>query len=269
MLSTKIHSIAKEGFNKDAQLYDEARPNFPAVALPILIPHSSGLNSYSPVLELGSGTGKFTALISSQFNLITAVDPASAMRDVFAQNFPQFTCLEGSAYNIPVASGSQKAVYIAQAFHWFANIEALREIHRVLAPGGLLTLIWNMEDDKKDWVKNIRDIYQNYEEDTPQYRLGLWKNVFEGESGKEVGSLFTLPLKHTVIEHSMKVKDFESIWKRALTKSYMAVKNSSEQESIKKDIFAVLQASESSIVLDEDGMIVYPYVTEVFQCHKI
>ena len=33
-----------------------------------------------------------------------------------------------------------------QAFHWFANEESLKEIHRVLKPAGVLAMVWNAED---------------------------------------------------------------------------------------------------------------------------
>lgn len=34
---------------------------------------------------------------------------------------------------------------LTQAFHWFANDETLRELHRILKPHGALGLIWNIE----------------------------------------------------------------------------------------------------------------------------
>ena len=43
--------------------------------------------------------------------------------------------LPGSATKIPLPDHSQHIVTVAQAFHWFANKEALQEIHRVLVPG--------------------------------------------------------------------------------------------------------------------------------------
>lgn len=37
-------------------------------------------------------------------------------------------------------------VVVAQAFHWFATEEALGELGRVLKAGGVLGMIWNIDD---------------------------------------------------------------------------------------------------------------------------
>ena len=76
--------------------------------------------------------------------------------------------LEGTAGRIPLETASVDGLVIAQAFHWFANKEAITEIHRVLKPGKYinilptavsydclskpfpgkgLSLLWNMEDE--------------------------------------------------------------------------------------------------------------------------
>jgi SAM-dependent methyltransferase len=70
------------------------------------------------------------------------------------------------------------AVVVAQAFHWFSNIESLREIHRVLKPTGKLVLTWNMEDGSVPWVRELRDIYEPHDANVPQYRKGAWEEVF-------------------------------------------------------------------------------------------
>ena len=80
--------------------------------------------------------------------------------------------LEGTATAIPLADQSVDAVVCAQAFHWFAAAEALREIHRVLRPGGTLGLVWNMRDARVPWVARLDAIVNRHEGDTPRYYTG-------------------------------------------------------------------------------------------------
>src|SRR5215510_14639686 len=54
---------------------------------------------------------------------------------------------QGSAERIPLADASVDAVVCAQSFHWFANVNALSEIRRILKTGGVLGLIWNVRDE--------------------------------------------------------------------------------------------------------------------------
>lgn len=37
-------------------------------------------------------------------------------------------------------------VLAAQAFHWFATQDALKELHRVIRLAGVLGMVWNIED---------------------------------------------------------------------------------------------------------------------------
>ena len=56
--------------------------------------------------------------------------------------------LAGTAERIPLTDDYVDAVTVGQAFHWFDEQPALREIHRVLRPGGGVALIWNARDER-------------------------------------------------------------------------------------------------------------------------
>jgi SAM-dependent methyltransferase len=62
------------------------------------------------------------------------------------------------AEHIPLRSSSVDMVVAGQAFHWFDLDRALPEIARVLRPGGVLGMIWNVGDLKVPWVKRLFDL---------------------------------------------------------------------------------------------------------------
>jgi ubiquinone/menaquinone biosynthesis C-methylase UbiE len=79
------------------------------------------------------------------------------MRAKINETLPTVKAVEGTSWNIPVESESQHVVVIAQAFHWFDDIETLRECRRVLKPNGYIVLIWNMESQKRcQWIAKLR-----------------------------------------------------------------------------------------------------------------
>ena len=72
-------------------------------------------------------------------------------------------------------------IVCAQAFHWFANPAALAEIHRVLKPGGMLGLIWNVRDESVAWVAALTRIMAPYEAGVPRYHSQEWRRLFPAE----------------------------------------------------------------------------------------
>lgn len=65
------------------------------------------------------------------------------MREILERVVPAAESLTGAAEAIPLRDTSVDAVFAAQAFHWFANLEAILEIARVLRPGGVFAVVWN------------------------------------------------------------------------------------------------------------------------------
>lgn len=106
---------------------------------------------------MAAGTGLMTKCLVESGLKVTAVEPVENMRLKLNETLPQVRCLEGTSWDIPLKSDSLDAVIVAQAFHWFDNIETLREFHRVLKRDGYGILAWNLESaERSDWVAKLR-----------------------------------------------------------------------------------------------------------------
>ncbi len=93
---------------------------------------------------------------------IVAVEPLEGMRRVFHRQLPDVLVLPGRAEEIPLPDGVADAVFAAQAFHWFRGRVAVREIARVLRPGGGLGLVWNNRDRRLPWTRELNDLLDRY-----------------------------------------------------------------------------------------------------------
>jgi ubiquinone/menaquinone biosynthesis C-methylase UbiE len=131
-----------QSFGRAAAEYDRVRPEYPPGAIDLAAARL-GLGSESDVLDLAAGTGKLTRPLTERFARVTAVEPDPEMLAVLRQVTGCYLALEGRAEAIPLPDDSVDAVFVGQAFHWFATAAALGEIARVLRPRGGLALIWN------------------------------------------------------------------------------------------------------------------------------
>ncbi|KAI8818324.1 S-adenosyl-L-methionine-dependent methyltransferase [Fimicolochytrium jonesii] len=235
-----MHTIASQGFNLQSTAYERARPSYPPTVVTHLTQHALPRLSTQPsechVLDLAAGTGKLTRLLTPfRFKRLVAVEPVEAMRAQFREVVPDVTIVEGTAEGIPFPDASFDAVCIAQAFHWFATPAALREIHRVLKPGGGCALIWNLESPS-GLSGQLRELYEQYEMGTPQYRLGLWRKVFEDTSVK---ALFT-EKREVSFERIVQYTEEES-WLRILSKSYISCLDEGTQTELERRVREILR----------------------------
>ena len=135
-------------FGAAATAYAEHRPDYARAALRWALEPAPGAR----VLDLGAGTGKLTATLAEVSGDVTAVEPDQAMLAELRRTLPDVRALSGSAEAIPLPDASVDAVVAGNAMHWFDMAVAGPEIARVLSPGGVLAGLWNVVDDRVDWV---------------------------------------------------------------------------------------------------------------------
>jgi SAM-dependent methyltransferase len=138
-------------FGAVADRYARARPGYPVQAVEWLLEAAPGRD----VLDLAAGTGKLTQVLVEAGAAVVAVEPDEGMRTALATAVPGVEALAGTAESIPLPDGSADAVLVAQAFHWFDVEPACDEIARVLRPGGVLGLLWNLRDGSVPWVADL------------------------------------------------------------------------------------------------------------------
>jgi SAM-dependent methyltransferase len=145
-MDTPPLSAPPDAFGRTARDYELGRPSWPE---PLLdeVAGELGLGPESAVLDLAAGTGKLTRLLVRRFGHVVAVEPDEAMLAVLAEVVPGADALVGSAHAIPLPDDAVDAVFVAEAFHWFASDATVAEIARVLRPGGGLVLMWNTRNE--------------------------------------------------------------------------------------------------------------------------
>ncbi|OKL63477.1 hypothetical protein UA08_01963 [Talaromyces atroroseus] len=232
-MSQALHHIAQTGFS-DASAYDKHRPTYTAHETELILTRtlSSPGEGNRKVVDLAAGTGLFTeALVAARpkeegeagFYEIVAVEPHDDMRkELENKALPGVKVVKGWASELPMESGSVDVVFATQAFHWFANLESLREIRRVLKPNGYLALIWHVDawngyrNDPvpSDWEGVIKTHIWLNDDNVPRFRHGKWKDVFD----EKEQTYFETPLQEEKEYNTqwLSVEEFKEKFDKAL-----------------------------------------------------
>ena len=237
---SRINETAAIGFARSAEAYEVGRPGYPAAALEPL-----GITSGMTVLDLAAGTGKLTRALAGSGATVIAVEPVAEMRAALPESVE---ALDGTAESLPLPDGSVDLVTVAQAFHWFDGPAALREIHRVLNPGGRLALLWNRREEDEPVNRAIDGLIEPYRMGTPTLRGDAWRAAFDRTS------LFG-PLSEHVFENEQ-VLDADGLAARICSISFIARLPEPERAGL------LARARE----LTAGGPVTVPYRNEVHLC---
>ena len=147
----------------NASDYDELRPSYAPEAVAWVADRGS-LRRGSVVVDLAAGTGQLSRRFAPLGVEVIAVEPAANMRMALHERLPSLRIEEGTAERIPLDERSVDAVVVGNAFHHFDRSAAFAEIHRVLGPGGVLTLFWAwpLEDEQRA-MPGMEEIYEAVE----------------------------------------------------------------------------------------------------------
>jgi SAM-dependent methyltransferase len=144
----------RRSFDQMVELYARARPAAPAELFDAV---ASYVPAPADALEIGCGPGNASLPLLERGFRIHAVELGENLA-VFARErlaaFP-FTVEVGKLEDASLQAASVELVVCSSAFHWLDRERALRQVVKVLKPGGAFALIWGsarrtVEDNRVD-----------------------------------------------------------------------------------------------------------------------
>lgn len=133
-----------DDFDRWARTYDECslQPAFRAAQDAVLSQARRLITQPRRVLDVGCGTGRLLRVARRLFPAsdLVGVDVSGGMLSVAGPaTWPRLAHVQAAAERLPFADGTFDLVVSTASFrHWDDHDAAMREIGRVLAPGGLL-----------------------------------------------------------------------------------------------------------------------------------
>ena len=161
----------RETFNRDAELYDRARPGYP----PELFDALAGLAGLGPgrrVLEIGCGTGQATVPLAERGCEIVAVELGADLARVARRNLARFPSVEvvvAAFEEWPPPAEPFDLVLAATSWHWLDPAVRVGRAASALRAGGALATIstHHVAGGTEAFFVEAQDCYQRWDPETP------------------------------------------------------------------------------------------------------
>jgi ubiquinone/menaquinone biosynthesis C-methylase UbiE len=117
------------------------------------------------VLDIGCGSGWATRLMAEQANegQITGIDISDEMIEIARASSVDFTNVDyrvASAEALPFANGEFSHAFSMESLYYYSDIPAaLKEIRRVLKPGGLFVTVIDLYEENRpshQWIEQLK-----------------------------------------------------------------------------------------------------------------
>ncbi|EDX9486913.1 methyltransferase domain-containing protein [Salmonella enterica] len=146
MTTHSHHDNVEKQFGSQANAYLHSAVHAAGRDLARLAQRLSGF-SQANVLDMGCGAGHARFVAAQHVNSVVAYDLSASMLEVVAgaaeeRHLRNITLRQGYAEELPFEDASFEVVISRySAHHWHDVGQALREVHRVLKPGGVLIIM--------------------------------------------------------------------------------------------------------------------------------
>jgi SAM-dependent methyltransferase len=236
-------------FGEHANAYERARPAWPEEAARWLVPERARL-----VVELGAGTGKLTGAIAALGLRVVAIEPDPRMLAVLRER--GLEGVEGTAEAIPLGDGEADCVVAGSSLHWFELDEALREIHRVLEPGGRFGFGWNHRDVRHPTMAAMQEVIYS---SRPSRQTSGWQRRDWSHEIRKSG-LFG-EVEHVLFEHVHEIPR-AALQDHLLSYSGLAALPENER---KREFAAVAEVLDADPSLHDGDRLRLPFVVDAYR----
>jgi SAM-dependent methyltransferase len=185
---------------------------------------------------------------------VVAVEPLVEMLAQLRLALPGVRAAAGTAEAVPARSDAFAGITVGQAFHWFDPADALAEAGRVLRPGGVLALLFNVRDESVGWVRAVTDLIELRSGGRPysDHRERSWQSVV-GEHGSFV------PLCDRDFDNPVPSSP-RGVLERVRSTSFVAVMEPGAREDLLREVAGVLETDPGTAGRDRFD---YPHRTVV------
>jgi SAM-dependent methyltransferase len=237
-------------FGAEAHNYELGRPEYPFDAVAWMLERLPA-DSHR-VADVGAGTGKLTRVLAKAPDAeVVAIDPDAEMLATLRAALPGVPTFVGTAERLPLPDASLDAVVLGQAWHWVDPVRGSEEVGRVLRDGGVLGLIWNIRDDRVDWVRRLTEIMH-----------GSHAEIMLAGGGPVVAAPMGPMEEHTWEWVRPITRDL--LHRMASSRSYVITAPEEEKQRIRRDMDALFD----ELGLTEGATIDLPYVTRAYRSVK-
>jgi SAM-dependent methyltransferase len=135
-------------YGQDPVAYALGRPDYPERAYELLASRC-GLAGATRVIEVGPGTGLVTRRLLGAGAHVTGIEPNAAMSAYLGRTItdPRLDVIVDAFEDVDLSPDSFDLAVAATSFHWVSQPAGMRQLRRLLRPGGWAAIWWMLFDD--------------------------------------------------------------------------------------------------------------------------